>query len=169
MVTSVRIICICLMTLLGSSVFAEQKVDTLKVGDPSPEFRATDKNGNEVTVKSLKGKYVYIDVWATWCEPCKMEIPFMKELEKKFRGKKIAFVSISSEKNKGKWGEMVRIMEMTGIQINTGGDLSFMEAYRIAGIPRFILLDKKGRILNLNMTRPSNPETEKTLKALKGI
>lgn len=169
MVISVRIICICLMTFLGVNVFAEQKVDTLKVGDRSPEFHATDKDGNEVTVKSLKGKYVYIDVWATWCEPCKMEIPFMKELEKKFRGKKIAFVSISSEKNKGKWGEMVRIMEMTGIQINTGGDQSFMEAYRIAGIPRFILLDKKGRILNLNMTRPSNPETEKTLKALKGI
>lgn len=159
------------MLVFFSSVLleAQEVKDTLRVGDKSPEFKAQDVNGKEVKLADLEGKYVYIDVWATWCEPCKMEIPFLKELEKKFKGKNIVFVSISTEKNRGKWAEMVRIMEMTGIQISTGGDSSFMDAYQIEGIPRFILLDKKGRILNLNMTRPSDPETEKALRELKGI
>lgn len=152
-----------------SGTLAHACNDTLKVGDRSPEFKALDINGREVKVTDLKGKYVYIDVWATWCEPCKMEIPYLKELERKFQGKKIVFVSISSEKNRGKWSNMVKNEEMTGLQLSTGGDRSFMEAFRIDGIPRFILLDKKGRILNLYMTRPSNPKTEKTLRGLKGI
>lgn len=164
-----RILFICLFTLLGVNSFGEKKLDSLKVGDKSPDFNATDRNAKEFSLKSLRGKYVYIDVWATWCEPCKREIPFMKELEKKFVGEKIAFVGLSSEKNRGKWLEMLRIQKMEGIQLNTSGDESFIKAYKIRGIPHFILLDKKGRILNMNMSRPSDPKTEKILKALKGI
>ena len=166
---SIRILFICLFALLGVNSFGEEKLDSLKIGDKSPDFNATDRDAKEFSLKSLKGKYVYIDVWATWCGPCKREIPFMKELEKKFVGKKIAFVGISSEKNRGKWLEMLRIQKMDGIQLNTSGDESFIKAYKIRGIPRFILLDKKGRILNLNMTRPSDPKTEKALKELRGI
>lgn len=164
-----KIVMFCFWIGVTLNLSGEQKSGSLKKGDRSPEFRAQGVDGKEVTLKSLKGRYVYIDIWATWCEPCINEIPFMKSLEKKFRKKRIAFVSISSEKNRGKWAEMLRIEEMTGIQLNTGGDKSFMEAYGVEGIPRFILLDKKGRILEMDMTRPSDPETEKKLLRLKGI
>ena len=120
-------------------------------------------------MNDLKGKYVYIDVWATWCGPCKGELPYLKELEKKMHGKKIVFVSISCDKDKAAWEKMVKEKELGGVQLHNGGDREFMTAYNITGIPRFILLDKKGKIVNAKMTRPSNPETEKTLNALKGI
>ena len=60
-------------------------------------------------------------------------------------------------------------LKLGGIQLHTGGDRAFMNAYRVRTIPRFILLDKEGKILNLDMTRPSDPATLKTLEALKGI
>lgn len=150
-------------------VNAQEKKEALKAGDPSPVFKYLDINGKEVSLKDLKGKYVYIDVWATWCGPCKRELPHLKELEEKMHGKKIVFVSISCDQDKAAWERMVKEKGLGGIQLHNGGDREFMTAFEIRGIPRFILLDKKGKIVNPNMTRPSNPETEKTLKALKGI
>ena len=158
-----------LLLLVFAGVNAQEKKEELKAGDQSPVFKYVDINGKEVSLSDLKGKYVYIDVWATWCPPCKGELPHLKELEKKMHGKKMVFVSISCDKDKAAWEKMVKEQGLGGIQLHNGGDREFMKAYNITGIPRFILLDKKGKIINPKMTRPSNPETEKTLNALKGL
>ena len=149
----------CMLILLSFVTVNAQEKKELKEGDQAPTFKYLD----------LKGKYVYIDVWATWCGPCQYELPHLKELEKKMHGKKIVFVSISCDKDKAAWEKMVKEQGLGGVQLHNGGDREFMTAFGIRGIPRFILLDKEGKIVNPNMTRPSNPETEKTLKALKGI
>ncbi|WP_018339523.1 MULTISPECIES: TlpA family protein disulfide reductase [Butyricimonas] len=158
-----------LLLLVFAGVNAQEKKEELKAGDQSPVFKYVDINGKEVSLSDLKGKYVYIDVWATWCPPCRGELPHLKELEKKMHGKNIVFVSISCDKDKAAWEKMVKEQGLGGIQLHNGGDREFMKAYNITGIPRFILLDKEGKIVNPKMTRPSNPETEKTLNALKGI
>jgi hypothetical protein len=68
-------------------------------GAPSPKFTNYENyNGGTTSLDDLKGKFVYIDVWATWCGPCKVEIPHLKEVEKEFHDKNIAFVSISVDK-----------------------------------------------------------------------
>lgn len=141
----------------------------IAVGQPSPAFKCLDINGKEVSLSDLAGKYVYIDVWATWCGPCRYELPHLKTLEHQFRNKNIAFVSISCDKDKAAWEKMVKEEKLGGIQLILGDDQSFMDNYRITGIPRFILIDREGKIVSADMTRPSNPETAKTLKALKGI
>ena len=64
---------------------------------------------------------------------------------------------------------MVKDDRLSGIQVNTGGDRAFMEAFGIHGIPRFILLDPKGKIVDPEMTRPSQSVTLQTLMSLKGI
>ncbi|MDM8146478.1 TlpA disulfide reductase family protein [Bacteroides eggerthii] len=137
----------------------------LKKGDASPSFSYKDINGKTVTLESLKGKIVYIDVWATWCPPCRAELPALKELEEKY-GEKMHFVSISCDQDKTKWETMVKEKELKGIQLHIGTDRSFMQAYAISGIPRFILLDEAGKIISSDMTRPSNPETGKVLESL---
>ena len=159
----------CMLILLSFVTVNAQEKKELKEGDQAPTFKYLDINGKEVSLSDLKGKYVYIDVWATWCGPCQYELPHLKELEKKMHGKKIVFVSISCDKDKAAWEKMVKEQGLGGVQLHNGGDREFMTAFVISGIPRFILLDKEGKIVNPNMTRPSNPETEKTLKALKGI
>ena len=163
-----KVIGLLLCCCMFMTVFA-QKEEVLKAGMTSPDFKYKDVNGKTVSLKDLRGKYVYIDVWATWCTPCRGELPYLKELEKKLEGKNICFLSISCDKDVEKWKQMVKDEELGGIHVNTGGDQVFMKAYGIKGIPRFILLDKEGKIVNLEMTRPSQKLTLETLMKLEGI
>ena len=135
----------------------------------SSNHKYMDINGKMVALEDLVGKYVYIDIWATWCGPCKAELPYLKELEKKFEEKNIHFVSISIDSNKAAWIKMVQEDQLGGIQLFGGNKAQITKDYAIKAIPRFILLDKEGKVMNKEMTRPSDLATEETLKGLEGI
>jgi len=141
-----------------------------KKGAPSPTFNYPDNNGNSVSLEDLKGKYVYIDVWATWCGPCKGEVPYLKEIDDEFKGKDIAFVSLSIDKmeHKEKWLKMIQDEKLQGIQVLADKDWNsdFVMAYNIKAIPRFILLDKNGNIVDANAPRPSDPSLKGLLNSL---
>lgn len=142
----------------------------LKKGAPSPKFNYPDTKGKNVSLDQLKGKYVYVDVWATWCAPCKREIPFLKKLDDEYKDKDIVFVSLSIDKmeNKDKWLKMVEDENLQGIQILADKDWSsdFVTSYDIKGIPRFILIDKDGNIVDANAPRPSNPNLKELFNSL---
>lgn len=146
-----------------------QRWDLSRPGRVSPDFKAMDINGKEWSLRDLRGKYVYIDLWATWCAPCRREVPYLKELEEKFADARIVFVGLSVDSDKSKWENMVKEGSLSGIQLYLGTKSSFQEAYRVEGIPRFILIGKDGKIIDNNMTRPSDPKTAETLNALEGI
>jgi len=158
-----------LLAVFSFATAVAQEKTTLKAGDASPVFKYKDINGKDISLSDLKGKYVYIDVWATWCPPCRAELPHLKKLEEAMKGKNIVFVSISVDKDKAAWEKMVKEKQLGGIQLHTGGDGVLLNAYEIKGIPRFILLDKEGKIVNPNMSRPSSATTLETLNALKGM
>ena len=145
------------------------KWEALRAGKASPTFTGTDINGKQVTLESLRGKYIYIDVWATWCAPCRAEIPHLKELEKKYHGRNITFVSISIDQRRKDWVDMVKRDQMTGIQLHGGPQAPIVMDYKINGIPRFFLLDRDGKIIHTDMSRPSDAATIKTLDALPGL
>ena len=138
-------------------------------GQPAVPFTFKDITGKEVSLSDLKGKYVYIDVWATWCGPCNAEIPHLKKLEEEFEGRNIYFVSISCADSRNAWERFVQVKQLGGIQLHMGGDKSFMEAIRCKGIPRFMLIDQDGKFLNANMPRPSDGKTLEILNALPGL
>lgn len=139
------------------------------VGRPSPDFKGVDINGKEMSLRDFRGKYVYIDIWATWCGPCQKELPYLKELEKKYEGRNIHFVGLSIDQDKAKWEARVKSGALSGVQLHIGTGSQFQADYRISGIPRFILLDPNGRIINSVMTRPSSDNTVKILDSLKGL
>lgn len=128
-----------------------------------------DVEGNAVNLEDLKGKYLYIDVWATWCGPCRQEIPHLKKLEAQFHGKNIHFVSISLDARRKDWANMVEKEQLGGIQLLGGPEAQIARDYKITGIPRFLLFDPEGKLIDNNMTRPSDPETAKRLEQLEGI
>ena len=138
-------------------------------GMASADFKFEDVNGKVVSLKDLRGKYIYIDVWATWCGPCCNEIPYLQKLEGKMHGKKITFVSVSWDRDRTAWVNMQKEKGMGGVQLHFANDESFFREFGVQFIPRFILLDKKGRVVNAYMTRPSDPSTENVLNGLKGI
>lgn len=157
-------------TLLTSS-FAKkyERWDLSRPGKRSPGFRAPDVDGKVHTLADFRGKYVYIDIWATWCGPCKREMPYLKALEEEFKDAEIVFVGLSVDKDKAAWENMVRQGELTGVQLYLGTGSRFQEGYRVEAIPRFILLDKEGVIISNDMSRPSAKETAETLRNLEGI
>ena len=136
-------------------------------GTPSPTFDYDNHKGGKTSLADLKGKYVYIDLWATWCGPCIKEIPSLKKIEASYHDKNIAFVSISVDKNKEAWQKMVTEKELGGIQLHYGGDQTFANEYMVSGIPRFILIDPNGGVVSPDAPRPSDPKLIKMFDDLK--
>ncbi len=138
------------------------KIKTLVKGNPSPKFNYENHKGGVTSLDDLKGKFVYIDVWATWCGPCKREIPFLKEVETKYHGKNIEFVSISIDDKKDyeKWKNFVTEQNLVGVQLyaDNAWQSQFVSDYAIEGIPRFILIDTEGNIVSADAPRPSDPQ-----------
>ncbi|WP_298553777.1 TlpA disulfide reductase family protein [uncultured Algibacter sp.] len=128
-------------------------------GKASPKFNNYENYaGGSTSLDDLKGKYVYIDLWATWCGPCKAEIPSLKRIEKAYHDKNIVFVSISLDRANAyqTWRDMVDDKKMSGIQLYAKGDEKFARDYNVSAIPRFILIDPKGNVVDENAPRPSN-------------
>ena len=142
----------------------------LTPGNTSPTFSYENHKGGETSLADLKGKIVYVDVWATWCGPCKREIPYLKEVEAEYHGKEIAFVSISIDvkKDYDAWRSMVTDKELGGIQLMADNDWKskFVTDYGIRGIPRFILIDTEGNIVNSDAPRPSSSKIRGILDGL---
>lgn len=145
-------------------------------------FSYENVDGEIISLESLRGKYVYIDFWATWCSPCLKEIPYFKKIESQFKGEKIEFVGINVDKleAKEKWKKKVAQKELLGKnQLNAplqgyadkdNIDDKFMKLLYVnsfsIGIPQFALIDPKGHIIDAFFYRPSNPKTEKYLSNL---
>ena len=159
----------CMLILLSFVTVNAQEKKELKEGDQAPTFKYLDINGKEVSLSDLKGKYVYIDIWATWCGPCNAEIPHLKKLEKQFEGRNICFVIISSDRSREVWEKFVKNRKLGGIQLHMGNDRKFMKEICCYGIPHFLLIDRDGNFINANMLRPSDPKTREILKGLEGI
>lgn len=159
------------MSLEGLTKYHTQVMEANKLnGTISPSFDYDNYNGGKTKLEDFKGKYVYIDVWATWCGPCIGEIPSLKKVEEKFHDKNIAFVSISIDKLKDieKWKSMVKSKELGGVQVFADNDWNsqFVKDLNIIGIPRFILVDANGKIVKADAARPSSPDLEKELDVL---
>ena len=135
------------------------------------DFKFPDINGKEVALSDFKGKVVYIDVWATWCGPCKQEMPFFRRLEEEFRSNPdIVFLSVSvdAQRDFEKWKTYVAQENMQGVQLFAGERArdELMTPYRIAGIPRFMLVGKDGNLIAIDAPRPSTSEIRSVLRAL---
>lgn len=150
--------------------------DALPEGSPSPTFENyINHAGGTTSLSDLKGKFVYVDIWATWCGPCKREIPSLKKVEEQFHGKNIEFVSISvdderrsgtKEKAFQAWKKMVTDKNLGGIQLfsDNAWQSDFVKNYKVNGIPRFILIDPEGNIVSPDAPRPSNPKLVELLE-----
>lgn len=139
-------------------------------GKPAPEFEGYTSEGRKVSIKDLKGKIVYIDVWATWCGPCIAEIPAAKILQKEFTSEEnIQFVNISVDGNKTDWERFIKadnawkglhiIIEPNKIQ-------TFYTTYKLFGVPGYILIDHLGNIVNMKAPRPSDERIKTEIRQL---
>lgn len=143
--------------------------DLTAVGRPSPDFSATDRSGRNYSLADFRGKYIYIDLWASWCGPCKQELPHLKRLAERFAGREILFLGLSVDGERSDWEKALDAGDFPGLQLWLNPSSSFAEDYGVESIPRFILLDKEGHIVQSDMLRPSSDGIEKYLEALDNI
>jgi thiol-disulfide isomerase/thioredoxin len=139
------------------NIYALYIDDTSFVGKSSYNFSLPDSTGKMVSMKDFKGKVVLIDVWATWCGPCKAQFPFLKEIEHEYANNKdLVFVGISLDKLevKQKWMAMIKKEKLGGIQLLDDFGKSFGRKYDLTAIPRFMLIDRQGRWIEIRCPRP---------------
>ncbi len=124
-------------------------------GQPFPEgVVLKDAKGNVIEFNKFRGKYVYIDMWASWCVPCLREVPELQKLEKTLKNKKVAFVSISIDASEEAWKKKMEEKDMHGYQYwNPDGTLG--KALNVKGIPFFVIYDPDGNLYMHGAPRPS--------------
>jgi thiol-disulfide isomerase/thioredoxin len=160
-----------IMTLLVSDRMKEKLTLRYKSaisttsGTASVDFNYENFDGGSISLQELRGKLLYIDVWATWCGPCIKEMPALKELVKEYAKKDIEFVSISidGKNDYDKWKKMVPEKNVGGIQLYDaeGLDSDFMKAFSVSLIPRFMMIDSEGKIITAKAPRPSSKDVRK--------
>jgi thiol-disulfide isomerase/thioredoxin len=140
----------------------QQAAPKKTVGDPSDEAGLMDLNGKPFSLGSLKGKVVYIDFWASWCGPCRVMMPYSKQLHDQLTAKQkkqIEFLYISIDADTNKWKQGIKAMGIEGLNLISPGNWSSPACryFQINSIPRYMIMDKKGNIVDYNAKRPADP------------
>jgi thiol-disulfide isomerase/thioredoxin len=115
-----------------------------------------------------KGDVLYVDFWASWCGPCKAEMPNSAALAEKLEGEDVTFLYISVDRDAKAWEDMIRIMQIHGIHYRLGANTreSVSDRYDVRFIPHYALFDREGNLVENKTTRPGDPETEKAIREL---
>ncbi len=129
------------------------RIKGVSVGAPAPEISLNDTTGTPVPLSSLRGKYVLIDFWASWCGPCRAENPNVVRMYNKFKDKGFAIYSVSLDQAKANWTKAIRNDNLTWTHVS---DLKFWQSaaaqqYGVQAIPATFLLDKDGKIIAKNL------------------
>jgi len=140
------------------TLYANKEKELLRseIGKPAVNFILDDNFGNKVSLHDFKGKVVYIDVWASWCGPCRAETPAFKLLYENYKNdSRVVFISIASRDAFRDWKKALEEDKTEWIQLIDKDDVVW-KAYTTYSIPNFILIDKNGNILNFDAPMPSS-------------
>lgn len=115
------------------------------VGKIAPAFTAVDREGKKFSLKELKGKYTIIDFWASWCVPCRKEIPNMKKLYAKYNSKGLVIISVSLDKEDAKWKKALDEEQLSWPNLIDKDGIS--DKYSIKTIPAMFVIDKNCKVI----------------------
>jgi len=123
------------------------------IGQQALAFTQNDTSGNPVSLASLKGKYVLIDFWASWCGPCRMEYPFLRKAYEQFKNKNFQIIGVSLDDKKTLWTNAIKANNFTWLEVCDlkGHQNEVVKAYGINAIPQSLLLDPQGFIIAKNL------------------
>jgi thiol-disulfide isomerase/thioredoxin len=150
-----------------------QKIYDKKVvilpGDIAPDFRGRTLEGKLISLKDFEGKVVYVDIWASWCPPCLKEIPYAKKLHGAFLENKVIFLNVSLDRSREAWKKRLgkeKDWLGTHIILDQRDHDTFARNYKVAGIPKYLLIDQSGKIVSANASRPSSKSIKEEIASL---
>ncbi|WP_420147779.1 redoxin family protein [Spirosoma sp.] len=129
------------------------RIKGVSVGALAPDITLSDTTGKSVALSSLRGKYVLIDFWASWCGPCRAENPNVVRMYNKYKDKGFEIYGVSLDQAKANWTKAIRNDNLTWMHVS---DLKFWQSaaaqqYGVQAIPATFLLDKEGKIIAKNL------------------
>lgn len=139
----------------------------ISIGKLAPEFSQADNKGADFNLSSLKGKYVLIDFWASWCGPCREENPHVKKAYERFHQNNFEIVGVSLDNKKDAWLKAIADDDLPWIHVSDlkGWQNQIAVLYQIRAVPQNFLLDPAGKIIALNLR---GKELEETLSKILG-
>lgn len=145
---------------------AYETAKRLAPGQPAPAFTLIDVNGQEISLASLQGKVVYLDFWASWCGPCRREMPFARKLQEAFQGREVAFVYISVDEDENAWIKAMEEEKLGGIHLWAQGARNEVTVqYDVTGIPSYFIIAADGTIFKNDPDRPSGDNVREQIEA----
>ncbi|MBE0645026.1 MAG: TlpA family protein disulfide reductase [Bacteroidetes bacterium] len=137
-----------------------------QVGEQAPTFSLKDKDGKAITLESLKGKVVVLNFWATWCPPCRAEIPAFKSTYDKYKTKGVEIVGVSLD-HKG-WDVVKPFLKQQNINYPVVlGGAEIARAYgNIQSIPTTFIIDRKGKVIDSHVGAISEDALVKSFEKL---
>jgi thiol-disulfide isomerase/thioredoxin len=133
----------------------EVELNRTLVGEPAPPFTLKSNWDSVYSLSDFKGKVIYLDLWASWCVPCRAEIPSLKELFNQYKNDdRVVFIGIAVSDGQQEWLNAIVKDQPDWLQL-LDKDNTVWKSYVANSIPRYIVIDKKGNIVNFDAPRPS--------------
>jgi thiol-disulfide isomerase/thioredoxin len=150
--------------LAASYAERELQLMQLQIGKSAPPFSLPDERGKIHHLSNFKGKVIYIDLWASWCEPSRAEVPNFKKLKDKFRDNdKVAFMGIAVSDGEKEWRKALSEEKPDWLQLYDASS-AVARSYVATAIPKYILIDKSGKVVNFNAPSPGDKSIEDLIK-----
>lgn len=143
-----------LLVLAGAIVFTlynnanKENQGVLQVGDPAPDFRLTDLNGEVHQLSDYKGQGVFVNFWGTWCKPCEKEFPLMEKQYQVYKDQGVQILAVNIAQSDYEVRNFAEQRELT-FPIVIDKNKSVMEAYNIIPLPTTLLVNPEGKIVKI--------------------
>lgn len=150
------------VTMTTEGAAASTNTATATTGADKVFIDQTNSDGSikmfEDVLQEYKGKVIYVDFWASWCPPCRGEMPSSQKLHSQFEGKDVVFLYVSFDRAADAWKNGIEKMDIKGVHFYPAADANqaVSQKYGISGIPRYMLVDKTGKVVNQDAPRPSS-------------
>ena len=131
----------------------------LRTGAPAPAFQLNSNSGKPVALADLRGRIVLLNFWASWCGPCRQEMPILEQLNRQYRNKGVTLLGVNVEPDSGAAVDWLRATPVS-FPILFDADSKVSKLYEVQGMPNTVILDRKGNVRYIHRGYSAGAENE---------
>jgi peroxiredoxin len=134
-----------LLTVLSTVAALTATATTLQTGAPAPAFQLNSNAGKPLALADFRGQIVLLNFWASWCGPCRQEMPILEQLNRQYHGKGVALLGVNVEPDSAAAVQWLKATPVT-FPILFDTDSKVSKLYEVAGMPNTVIIDRKGLV-----------------------